>query len=178
MTASTGTGDSTHPVDSVIAGQNGYFEDFVVGSRLRHARSATVTDVENNQLSKQMMNTAQAHWNERALEGGRVVFGLVTASLVLGLASQDTASHALAEVAIDDFRFLRAVRQGMTITAYSEVLECREDPEHADAGLVLFRHYGTDDLGELVFVGNRTLRIKRRSAWAQATPAEESGRLA
>jgi acyl dehydratase len=148
-----------------LAGPTGFFEDFPVGRRMRHARSATVTDIENNQLSKQMMNTAQGHWNEHILEGGRLVFGLVTGSVVMGLASHDTAPHALAEVGVDDLNFLHPVRQGTTLTAFSEVVESRPDPDHEDAGLVTFQHYGTDHRGTVVFRGKRTLRIKRRSHW-------------
>ena len=88
---------------SSLTGPAGYFEDFTAGQRLRHARGATVGEVENNFISKQVMNTAQAHWNEHFLTGGplgsgRVVFGLVTASIVFGLASQDVAEQALAEL--------------------------------------------------------------------------------
>ena len=89
---------------SSLTGPAGYFEDFTAGRRLRHARGATVGEVENNFITKQVMNTAQAHWNEHFLTdgplgSGRVVFGLVTASIVFGLASQDVAEQALASKA-------------------------------------------------------------------------------
>jgi acyl dehydratase len=65
-----------------------YFEDFYVGQRIRHARGATVGDVENNFLSKLVMNTAQGHWNKHYTGGGKlgpgqVVFGLLTASRLI-----------------------------------------------------------------------------------------------
>ena len=68
---------------SALTGSGNFFEDFPVGRRLRHARGATVGDVENNLVTKQVMNTAQGHWNEHAMAGspmgdGRLVFGLVT----------------------------------------------------------------------------------------------------
>lgn len=151
---------------TTLAGPDGFFEDFPLGRTMRHVRSATVTDVENNQLSKQMMNTAQAHWNEHVMPGGRLVFGLVTGSVVLGLASQDTMSQALAEVGVDDLAFLAPVRQGTTLTAVSEVVRVEDDPAHEDAGLVTFQHHGIDQDGRLVFRGRRTVRVKRRSHWA------------
>src|SRR3954470_14406601 len=100
----------------------GWFEDFSVGQKLRHARSATMGEVENQFVSKQVMNTAQAHWNEHYLKdsplgSGRVVFGLLTASMVFGLASQDCSEHALAELACDKLRFKAPVHHGDTLTA-------------------------------------------------------------
>lgn len=149
-----------------LAGPDGFFEDFAAGRQMRHVRSATITDIENNQLSKQMMNTAQGHWNEHSMPEGRLVFGLVTGSVVMGLASQDTMSQALAEVAVDDLAFLAPVRQGTTLSAFTEVISTHDDPEHEDAGLVTFQHFGVDQTGRLVFRGRRTVRIKRRSHWA------------
>lgn len=151
---------------TALAGPDGFFEDFPLGRKMRHVRSATITDVENNQLSKQMMNTAQAHWNEQATPQGRLVFGLVTGSVVLGLASQDTMSQALSEVGVDDLAFLAPVRQGTTLTAFSEVVRTDSDPDHEDAGLVTFQHHGLDETGRLVFRGRRTVRVKRRSHWS------------
>lgn len=161
MTASQTPGPLT-----TLAGPDAFFEDFPLGRKMRHARSATLTDIENNQLSKQMMNTAQAHWNEHVMPEGRLVFGLVTGSLVLGLASQDTMSQALAEVGVDDLAFLAPVRQGATLTAFSEVVGVEDHPERRDAGLVTFQHHGVDENGRLVFRGRRTVLVKRRSHWA------------
>ena len=91
---------------SSLTGTGNYFEDFQVGQRMKHFRAATIDEVENNFISKQVMNTAQAHWNEEAMKGsplgeGRLVFGLITGSITVGLASQDTAENAIAEVGID-----------------------------------------------------------------------------
>ena len=94
---------------------------------MRHARSATIDEVENNFITKQVMNTAQGHWNEEAMRGsplgdGRLVFGLITGSLTVGLTSQDTAENAIAELGLDKVRFTKPVHHGDTITAFTEVL--------------------------------------------------------
>ena len=147
-----------------------YFEDFKVGQRMRHARSATVGEVENNFISKQVMNTAQAHWNEHYLKdsplgSGRVVFGLITGSLVVGLASQDTSEQALAEIGLDKLRFLSPVHHGDTVTAFTEVLSVEDVPDREDAGLVRFKHWGTTHDDRVVFEGERTVLLKRASHW-------------
>ena len=44
-----------------LTGDGNWFEDFTVGQRMRHARSATVDEVENNYISKQVMNLSLIH---------------------------------------------------------------------------------------------------------------------
>jgi len=55
------------------------------------------------------MNTADAHYNEHRMRGTpfgqRLVFGLVTGSVVIGLATEDTAENAIAELRLDKLRF-------------------------------------------------------------------------
>ena len=147
-----------------------FFEDFSVGQKMRHARGATVDEVEGNFIAKQVMNTAQAHWNEDYLKdsplgSGRVVFGLITASVVIGLASQDTAENALAEVGLDALRFTAPVHHGDTLYAYTEVLSVSEESGHDDAGLVTFQHWGVTHDNRVVFEGRRTVLLKKRSHW-------------
>lgn len=163
--------DAGRDASARLTGRDGYFEDFPVGRRLRHARAATVGEVENGWMSKLVMNTAQSHWNEHYLRGGplgegRVVFGLITASTVMGLAGLDTSEHALAEVAVDALRFVAPVHHGDTLHAFSEVLTAEDDPDRADAGRVTFHHWGADQSGRIVFEGRRTTLIKKRSHWA------------
>jgi len=154
---------------SSLTGAQSYFEDFTPGQRIRHSRSATVGEVEASFMAKLVMNTAQAHWNEDYLSAsplgeGRVVFGLLTASMVVGLASQDTAENALAEMGLDHLRFSAPVHHGDTLSAFTEVLSC-EAADRDDAGVVRFSHFGTTQDGRVVFSGERTVLLKRRSHW-------------
>jgi itaconyl-CoA hydratase len=152
-------------------GGDGWFEDFAPGDRWRHGRGSTVGEVENQLLTKLVLNTAQAHFNEHAMARspmgeGRLVFGLVTGSLVIGLATQDTAERAVAEVGLTGLRFTAPVHHGDTLYAFTEVLAADPSPERDDAGLVRFRHWGTNQDGRVVFEGERTVLVKRRSHWA------------
>ncbi len=142
-----------------------YFEDFRVGDRYRHARGTTVGEVENQLLTKLVMNTAQGHFNEHAMKntpfGHRLVFGLVTGSIVIGLATEDTAENAVAELGLDRMRFTAPVFHGDTLYAYTEVL-AKNDAERDDAGVVRFKHWGVKDDGKVVFESERTVLVKRR----------------
>ncbi len=149
--------------------KNGYFEDFEVGQRMKHVRGTTIADPEAQMFVKMMMNTADGHFHaERAKGtpfGDRLVFGLITGSITIGIATQDTAEQALAEVGLDKLRFLSPVHPGDTIEAYTEVLDTR-DSDREDAGIVRFKHWGLMQTGTVVFEGEREVLIKRRSHWA------------
>jgi acyl dehydratase len=149
---------------------HGYFEDFKVGDRMRHARGTTVAEAESQLLTKLVMNTADAHYNAEKLRGtpfgNRLVFGLITGSMVIGLATQDTAENALAELGLDGLRFRAPVFPGDTLTAFTEVLETRE-ADRDDAGVVRFKHWGVKQDDTIVFEGEREVLIKRRSHWGE-----------
>jgi acyl dehydratase len=163
--------DPAAVIDRTLVDDHGFFEDFTVGQRMRHGRGATVSDVENNLVSKLVMNTAEGHWNDHSMRGsplgeGRIVFGLLTASLVFGLASQDTAEQALAELGCGGLRFTGPVHVGDTLYAYTEVTACEPFDERDDAGAVTFHHWGLLDDERVVFEGSRTVLLKCRSHWA------------
>lgn len=151
-----------------LTGQANYFEDFEVGAKLRHARGTTVGEVESQLLTKLVMNTADAHFNEDRMKdtpfAQRIVFGLVTGSICIGLASQDTAENALAEVGLDKMRFTAPVFLGDTLYTYTEVLD-KEDGDREDAGIVRFKHWGVKQGGTVVFECERRVLVKRRSHW-------------
>jgi acyl dehydratase len=150
-----------------LTGAGNYFEDFHIGDRYRHARGTTVGEVENQLITKLVMNTAHAHFNEHAMKdtafGRRLVFGLVTGSIVIGLATQDVAENAIAELALDKMRFKAPVFHGDTLYAYTEVL-ATEAADRADAGIVRFKHWGLNQDGVVVFEGERTVLIRRRAS--------------
>ncbi|WP_297695871.1 MaoC family dehydratase [Phenylobacterium sp.] len=155
---------------SELTGKANYFEDFDLGQVIKHARGKTIEGLENVLITNLVMNTAQAHFNEDAMKtspyGGRLSYGGVNFSIAMGLAMQDCGENALAELAMDNIRLMHPVVHGDTIYAYSEVLE-KKDAEREDAGLVTFRHYGVNQDDKLVFQGERTMLIKRRSHWGE-----------
>ena len=78
-----------------LTGPSNYFEDFSVGDRFRHARGTTIGELENQLLTKLVMNTAQAHFNEHAMKdtpwSQRLVFGRIQ-SLATKASQQASAS--------------------------------------------------------------------------------------
>ena len=174
-----------------LTGRDNYFEDFNLGDVYEHARGKTVGEIDNVLITNLVMNTAQGHFNEHLMAsnpiGHRITFGGVTASLVIGLAMEDTGEQALAELALDKIRFRTPVLHGDTLYAFSEVMETHDfdaaaagRPDlarynRAEVGEVRFRHWGTNQRGEVVFEGERSVLLKRRAfrprASAPAKPA-------
>jgi len=153
---------------SALTGRDNYFEDFCAGMAMRHARGKTVGETENVLITNLVMNSADAHFNEHKMQatpfGRRLSYGGVNLSLVIGLASQDTAENALQELGLDKIRFTAPVFHGDTLYAYSEVLEVR-DAGRADAGEVRFKHWGVNQFDQVVCEGERRVLLKRRSHW-------------
>lgn len=155
-----------------LTSANNYFEDFEVGQLMRHARGKTVTEMDNVLITNMVMNTADGHFNEHGMRqsGGlfsqRVVFGGVNLSMVIGLAAQDTAEQCLRELALDKIRLTSPVFHGDTLYAFTEVL-AKQDADRDDAGVVTFCHYGVNQDDKLCVQAERTVLLKRKSAWAQ-----------
>jgi len=160
-----------------LTGNDNYFEDFEPGQVMRHARGKTMCEQDNVGITLMVLNTAEGHFNEHAMQqnamgrdgwSSRLQFGGVTISMIIGLAMQDTGENALAELKLDKIRLKAPVFHGDTLYAYTEVLETtRADRE--DGGIVRFRHLGVNQRDEIVFEGERTTLIKRRSHYSSDT---------
>src|SRR5690606_2363195 len=139
----------------------GYAGDFTPGLRFRHAQSRTVTDLDLNGWSLVLMNTATPHFSEvaaasTAFGGGRINFGGLSMSLVIGIARRDTAVHAVREIGLGGIRFAVPVKAGDTLSAATEVQAVEA---HDEGALVTFRHFGLNQHGEIVCQVDRKVDI-------------------
>jgi len=158
-----------------LTGTDNYFENFEPGMVIRHARGKTMCEQDNVGITLQVLNTAEAHFNEDVMQKNamgrpgwdrRVQYGGVTIAMVIGMTMQDTGENALAELGLDGIRLKSPVFHGDTLYAYTEVLELR-DAGRDDAGIVVFKHYGVNQKDQVVFEGERTVLLKRRSHYEQ-----------
>ena len=151
--------------DRTLTGTGNYFEDFTPGLVIRHSRGKTIEALENVFITNLVMNTADGHFNEHAMQQTpfktRIVFGGVTISIVIGLAAQDTAENAIAELSMTGVRLKHPVVHGDTLYAFSEVI-ATETSDRADAGIVRFRHWGINQDDNVVFEAERRVLMRRR----------------
>jgi itaconyl-CoA hydratase len=169
-----------------LTGRDNYYEDFIVGDVYEHARGKTIEALENVLLTNLVLNTAQLHFNEDlaekiAAQKHRIVFGGVTASLVIGLAMQDTGEQAIEEIGLDKVRFRVSVIHGDTLYSFTEVV-AKDDSAavcrgHQNVGLVHFRHWGINQRDETVFEGERRTLIKKRSFTTAGLDADDAASM-
>ena len=155
------------PACASLTASDNFFEDFRTGQRFRHHRGKTITDFETQTLALIVMNTSQGHFNAdfmRTFEFGPdlLTFGGIVASVVLGLASQDTAEQAVRELGLDHIRLLAPTVTGDTLYAATEVLETADGESPGD-GLVHFRHLGFNQHRRVVCEIRRRVLLARRS---------------
>lgn len=152
-----------------ITSNDNYFEDFNTGEVYEHPRGKTMTEMDNVSLTNLVLNTAEGHFNEDAMQdrefGERIVYGGINLSLVAGLASETVSENALDILGFDDVRFTTPVFHGDTLYAESEVIDKHETETRPDGGVVTFhvRGYNQDD--EQVLEAEQTVLLKKAEYW-------------
>ena len=117
-----------------------YYEEFAVGQVIAHERRRTVTEADNQRFCDMTMNQQPLHLDAAfAAEttfGERVVNGLYTLSLAVGLTIPDTTDGTIvANLSYDEVEHPAPVFHGDTIRAETEVLDRRETSD-GDRGVV------------------------------------------
>jgi acyl dehydratase len=120
-----------------------YYGEFTVGETIRHAKRRTVTESDNQRFCDMTMNQQPLHLDaEFAAETGfgeRVVNGLYTMSLAVGLTIPDTTDGTIvANLSYDDVEHPAPVLHGDTVRAETTVLDKRETSD-GERGVVTMR---------------------------------------
>ena len=145
-----------------------YFEEWEPGIRITHQPSRTVTETDNLLFSAMTHNLQPLHLDAetaRASEFGQIlVNSTFTFALCIGLSVGDTTVGTLvANLGFDKVVTLKPTFIGDTLTCHSEVIETRASKSRPKAGLVVFRHWLTNQRGEEVLSCTRSALIKRKS---------------
>jgi len=165
-----------------LTSNDNYFERFQPGQVIRHARGKTMCEHDNVGITLQVLNTAEGHFNEDMMQknamgregwNSRLQFGGVTIAMIVGMAMQDTGENALQELKLDKIRLKAPVFHGDTLYAYTEVL-ATEAADREDAGIVTFKHFGVNQHDRVVFEGERTVLLKRKSHYGTNDEVSET----
>ncbi len=108
-----------------------YYEEFTVGETIDHGKRRTVSESDNQRFCDMTMNQQPLHLDAEAAAdtqfGERLVNGLYTMSLAVGLTIPDTTDGTIvANLSYDDVDHPAPVFHGDTITARSTVTDKRE----------------------------------------------------
>lgn len=144
-----------------------WFEDFEVGQVVHHEAGRTITEADNVLFCALTMNTQPLHldeeWAKRTPFGQRVVNGLLTLSLSVGMSVGDlTAGTLVANLGYYDVEHTKPVFHGDTIRVKSEIVSKRETSKPGQ-GLVEIKHVVTNQRGEDVLTYRRKALVKTRT---------------
>jgi acyl dehydratase len=138
-------------MDAVMTGR--YFEDFEVGETIEHAKRRTISERDNQAFCDLTMNQQPLHLDAEFADetqfGERVVNGLYTVSLAVGLTIPETTDGTIvANLSYDDVEHPAPVFHGDTIAVQSTVTDKRETSD-GERGIVTMHvevHNQDDDL--------------------------------
>ncbi|HET6403828.1 MAG TPA: MaoC family dehydratase [Candidatus Thermoplasmatota archaeon] len=143
-----------------------FFEEFQEGEVIHHDLGRTITEADNVLFCALTMNDQPLHldeeWAKKTPFGQRVVNGLLTLSLSVGMSVRDlTAGTLVANLGYYDVEHTKPVFHGDTIRVRSEVLS-KKTTSKPDRGIVEIRHVVTNQRGDEVLTYKRRAMVKTK----------------
>lgn len=143
-----------------------YYEDFEVGTQIRHEVTKTITESDNNLFCLLTMNHHPVHLDTeyaRMHQHGQIlVVGTLPFSLTVGLTVPDISGKAIANLGYENIRHLRPVFIGDTLRAETNVISKRLSKSKPDRGLVHVETFSYNQRGEAVLSFERTVLVPRK----------------
>src|SRR5580704_18020853 len=141
------------------------FEDFEVGTVIRHSLGRTVTQTDNAWFTLLTVNSnpihLDAHYASQTEFGKPLVNSTFTLALVTGLSVADVSQYAV-NLGWDEVRMPAPVFEGETIYAQTEVLSRRESKSRPNMGIVEIKSTGFKQDGAVVMEYRRTILVYKR----------------
>jgi acyl dehydratase len=146
-----------------------FYEDLEVGMTFQHSLGRTITEADNTFFNALTMNTQPLHLNEdfssKTQFGKRIVNGILTFGVVIGITVNElTEGTIIANLGYENVEHPKPVYHGDTIYVETKVLEKRESRSKPDRGIVKIRHFGKNQLGEIVCKVERTVLFLKQSS--------------
>lgn len=145
-----------------------YYDDLEVGMKFQHKLGRTITEADNILFCSLTMNTQplhlDAHFASQTQFGQRIVNGILTFGLAIGLTISDlTEGTIVANLSYEKVAHPHPVFHGDTIYVESEVLEKRPSESKPDRGIVRFKHTARNQDGVTVCEVERTVLFLRKA---------------
>ncbi len=144
-----------------------YFEEFEVGSEIKHALSKTIFESDNNFFSLMTMNHHPVHTNvdyaSHNQHGQVLVVGTLVFSLVVGMTVPDISGKAIANLGYENIKHLAPTFVGDTLYARTKILDKRESKSKNDRGIIYVETIGYNQRGEDVISLRRNVLVKKQN---------------
>lgn len=143
-----------------------YLEDFTAGDVYEHRPGKTVTEADNHFFTLLTLNQHPLHFDAeygRQTEFGKnLIVSPYTLALLIGMSVSDLSQKTIANLGMDEVKFVKPVIAGDTLYAESEVLEVRESKSRPGQGIVTVRTIGLNQENETVCSFKRSMLIPAR----------------
>ncbi len=143
-----------------------YYEEFEVGETIKHDKTKTILESDNNFFSLLTMNHHPVHLDiEYCKEhkyGKILVVGTLVFSLVVGLTVSDISGKAVANLDYEKINHDGPVFIGDTIRAETEVIDKRESKSKPNLGIVYVETKAFNQNDERVLSFRRHVLIPKR----------------
>ncbi len=134
--------------DFTLAGSRHRFDAYEVGEKIDHVDGITVEESEHQMATRLYQNTARVHFNQFTQSkdrfGRRLIYGGHVISLARALSFNGLA-NAFHVAAINGGRHVAPLFAGLTVFAWSQVLEKTALPKRTDVGALRLRTVATKD---------------------------------
>jgi 2-methylfumaryl-CoA hydratase len=134
--------------DTALAGSNARWDDYAIGEKIDHVDGITVEEAEHQLATRLYQNTARVHFNQFTEQQGRFGRRLIYGGHVISLAralSFNGLANAFHVSAINGGRHVAPLFAGLTVFAWSEVLDKAAAADRDDVGALRLRTIATKD---------------------------------
>ena len=131
-----------------LAGSPLRFSDYRVGERIDHVDGMTVEEAEHMLATRLYQNTAKVHFNQYTEGQGRFGRRLIYGGHVISIAralSFNGLGNAFHVAAINGGRHVAPLFAGLTVFAWSEIVDVADIPGREDVGALRVRTLATKD---------------------------------
>lgn len=144
-----------------------YYDDFVVGSEIKHSLSKTIFECDNDFFSLLTMNHHPVHTNidyaEKNQHGKILVVGTLVFSLAVGITVPDISGKAIANLGYEDIKHLNPVFINDTIYVKTKILDKRESKTKKDRGIIYVESIAYNQNGIDVLSFRRNVLVKKKN---------------
>ena len=135
--------------DTVPAGAAHVWGDYQIGEKIDHVNGITLEDAEHQMATRLYQNTAKVHFDQYAANTGRFKKRLIYGGHIISLAralSFNGLGNAFKIAAINAGVHANPAFAGVTVYAWSEVLDKIEIPGRTDIGALRVRLVAARDM--------------------------------
>lgn len=144
-----------------------YLEEFNVGEVIKHDKTKTILESDNNLFSLLTMNHHPVHLDieycKEQQHGKILVVGTLVFSLIVGITVSDISGKAIANLDYEKIDHKGPVFIGDTLRAETEVLEVRESKSKTDRGIVYVETRAYNQKNEEVLRFRRHILIPKKN---------------